>query len=139
MRAWAITGITIRCSPWKRRGARFEEAMAVIGRALTGDRLSFHGEFYHYDDVRLTPQSFQRPRPPIWIGAYGKKAIERAFDYDGWVLWTIPEWGEAGRWIRQIRERAAAAGKGQFTVVMNQDGWIGDDPEAVRARHASGM
>lgn len=123
--------------PFKRRGRRFEEAMEVITRALEGERFSFHGEFYDYDDVFLTPRSYQRPRPPIWIGAHTPgKPVDRALDNDGWVLWTQPSWDEAETWIKEMRERAAAAGRENWAVVLDQDGWIGDDPAAVRERHS---
>jgi len=123
--------------PFERRGRRFDEAMEVIKLALTEDRFSFHGEFYDYEDVQLTPKGYQRPRPPIWIGAHTEgKPVDRALNYEGWVLWTLPEWERTAAWIKELRERAAAAGRDDWTVVLDQDGWIGDDPDAVRARHA---
>lgn len=122
--------------PWEKRGNRFEEAMDVIVKAISGERFTFHGEYYHFEDVFLTPLPFQRPRPPIWIGAYADKAVDRALDYEGWVLWNLPEWDEAEAWVKGIRQRVAQRGKENWSLVMNQDGWIGDDPDAVRARHA---
>lgn len=123
--------------PWERRGKRFEEAMEVIVRALTEDRFSFHGEFYRYDDVQLTPKPYQRPRPPIWIGAHAEgKPVDRSLDYDGWVLWTLPAWEHTAKWVADMRRRAAERGKPNWTVVLDQDGWIGDDAAAVRARHS---
>jgi alkanesulfonate monooxygenase SsuD/methylene tetrahydromethanopterin reductase-like flavin-dependent oxidoreductase (luciferase family) len=123
--------------PFRRRGKRFEEAMEVITRALTEDRFSFHGEFYDYDDVQLTPKGYQRPRPPIWIGAHTEgKPVDRALDYDGWVLWTLPAWDETEAWITDMRKRAAERGREGWTVVLDQDGWIGDDAAAVRERHS---
>lgn len=123
--------------PWPNRGKRFEEAMQVIDRALRGERFSFHGEFYRFDDVFLTPRPYQRPRPPIWIGSHTPgKPLDRALDYDGWVLWTQPHWDECGPWVRSMRERARERGRPDWAVVIDQDGWIGDEPAAVRARHA---
>lgn len=123
--------------PWEKRGKRFEEAMEVLRRAFSGERFSFDGEFYQFADVSLTPRTYQRPQVPIWIGTHSKgKPLERAINADGWVLWTQPEWDENEAWIHEVRERARAAGKADWTVVLNQDGWIGDDPAATRARHA---
>ena len=122
--------------PWERRGRRFEEAMEVVVKAFTEDRFSFHGEFYHFDDVHLTPRTYQRPRVPIWVGTHSTgKPLDRALAYDGWVLWTQPNWDENEVWIAATRARAAKQGNPNWTVVLNQDGWIGDDPAAVRARH----
>lgn len=123
--------------PWERRGKRFEEALAVLHRAFSGERFSFAGEFYQFSDVRLTPRTYQRPRVPIWIGTHSHdKPLERALAHDGWVLWTQPDWDESEVWIAQTRARAAALGKPDWTLVLNQDGCIGDDPAAIRAAHA---
>lgn len=120
--------------PWKRRARRFEEAMEVIVLALTEDHFSYEGE---YEDVQLTPKGYQRPRPPIWIGAHAPgKPVDRSLDYEGWVLWTQPPWEETGPWIREMRQRAAERGKTDWTVVVDQDGWLGDDAKAVRERHS---
>lgn len=123
--------------PWEHRGKRFEEAMQVVVLALTEERFSFEGEFFAFDDVQLTPKSYQRPRPPIWIGSHSEgKPVDRALDYEGWVLWTQPDWTSTAQWVRSMRARAAERGKPDWTVVINQDGWLGDDPAAVRARHS---
>ena len=123
--------------PWERRGKRFEEAMEVVVKAFTEDRFSFHGEFYHFDDVHLTPKTYQRPRVPIWVGTHSTgKPLDRALSYDGWVLWTQPAWDQNEVWIAATRARAARQGNPNWTVVLNQDGWIGDDPATIRARHA---
>jgi alkanesulfonate monooxygenase SsuD/methylene tetrahydromethanopterin reductase-like flavin-dependent oxidoreductase (luciferase family) len=124
--------------PFARRGKRFEEAMEIIVKALSGERFSFHGEFYDFDDVLLAPAPYQRPRPPFWIGAHTEgKPVDRALDYDGWVLWTQPAWEHAAAWITSMRARAAERGRNDWAVVLDQDGWLGDDAPEVRARHAA--
>ena len=123
--------------PWERRGKRFEEALEVLHLAFAGERFSYAGKFYQYDNVQLTPRTFQRPRVPMWIGTHSPaKPLDRALAHDGWVLWTQPDWDESEAWIAQTRARAAALGKLDWTLVLNQDGWIGDDPAAMRAAHA---
>ena len=123
--------------PWENRGKRFEEAMAVLDLAFAGERFSYSGNFYQYDNVQLTPRTYQRPGVPIWVGTHNTgKPLDRALDRDGWVLWTQPDWDENEAWIAETRARAAARGKPDWTLVLNQDGWIGDDPAATRARHA---
>ncbi|MCK9503365.1 MAG: LLM class flavin-dependent oxidoreductase [Porticoccaceae bacterium] len=123
--------------PWENRGKRFEEVMAILHLAFAGDRFSFSGDYYSFDNVQLTPLTYQRPRIPIWVGTHSKKKpLDRALDHDGWVLWTQTDWNENELWINETRQRAKAKGKNDWTVVLNQDGWIGDDPEKVRQLHA---
>jgi alkanesulfonate monooxygenase SsuD/methylene tetrahydromethanopterin reductase-like flavin-dependent oxidoreductase (luciferase family) len=47
---------------------QFEEALEVVVRALTDDRLTYHGKFYDYEEVPITFQPVQRPYPPLWFG-----------------------------------------------------------------------
>jgi alkanesulfonate monooxygenase SsuD/methylene tetrahydromethanopterin reductase-like flavin-dependent oxidoreductase (luciferase family) len=62
----------------EQREAQLEEGMEVIRRAWTEECFSFDGQYYHLTDVRLSPRPVQQPHPPLWIGARGKKAVERA-------------------------------------------------------------
>jgi alkanesulfonate monooxygenase SsuD/methylene tetrahydromethanopterin reductase-like flavin-dependent oxidoreductase (luciferase family) len=48
---------------------RMFEALEVMQRAWTQERFSFDGQYYHYDDVCLTPKPYQQPYPPIRIAA----------------------------------------------------------------------
>jgi len=60
------------------RDVQLEEGMEVIRRAWTEECFSFDGQYYHLTDVRLSPRPVQQPHPPLWVGARGKKAVERA-------------------------------------------------------------
>ena len=50
----------------ERNYTRYLETLAIIQRGLSHDALTFHGEFYRFDDLpmRLRPQ--QQPYPPMW-------------------------------------------------------------------------
>ena len=47
--------------------ARFEEALEVLLRAWTGDRVSYAGAHVEVHDVRLNVLPVQQPRPPVWV------------------------------------------------------------------------
>lgn len=122
--------------PKRRTGKRFEECLEVIDRAWREERLSFEGEFFSFDDVLLTPKPYQEPRPPIWIGAFYDKAIERALKWDGWCWWFPLALDEAAPKIDYWRERAAEQrGSDDWTIALAYEGWIGTDGNAVRDRH----
>jgi alkanesulfonate monooxygenase SsuD/methylene tetrahydromethanopterin reductase-like flavin-dependent oxidoreductase (luciferase family) len=48
---------------------RFNEALDVIRLAWTQPSFSFCGQYYNYENVRLAPQPFQKPHPPIRVAA----------------------------------------------------------------------
>lgn len=119
----------------KRKNARFEETLRVLEGVWTEERFSFSGDFFQYDDVLLTPKCYQQPRPPIWIGAFFEKGIERATNWDGWVWGHQPEIDQAQQTIAHWRERADKKGRKNWTVGLIIEGWIGNDEKQVRDRH----
>lgn len=62
--------------PTKGRGRRLEEFVEVLRRAWTGERFSFEGQFFSFDDVLVRPAP--PGRVPIWLGGATPKALERA-------------------------------------------------------------
>ena len=120
--------------PFADRGRRFKEVMDCIVGAWTQDEFNYAGEFFHYDGVRLTPKPYQRPRPPIWIGAFAPKAMARALDYEGWCLWFPPPISELGPAAKSMRERAAARAKKDWEITIGFEGWLGNEPD-IRAKH----
>ncbi|MCB1750002.1 MAG: LLM class flavin-dependent oxidoreductase [Gammaproteobacteria bacterium] len=120
--------------PFDKRGKRFEEVMDCIVGAWTEDEFNYAGEFYHYEGVRLLPHPYQKPRPPIWIGAFAPKAMERALNYEGWCLWFPPALDELAPAAQSMRERAAARNKDDFQITIGFEGWLSDDP-GVRQKH----
>jgi alkanesulfonate monooxygenase SsuD/methylene tetrahydromethanopterin reductase-like flavin-dependent oxidoreductase (luciferase family) len=57
----------------------FEEGMELVRRlwASDGERISHHGTYYQFDDVRITPQPIQRPIPS-YVASFSKPSIELA-------------------------------------------------------------
>lgn len=121
--------------PMRQRGKRFEEAMQVIEGVWTQDQFSFQGQFFQCDNIRLTPKPYQQPRPPVWIGAFYDKGIERALDWDGWVWWFPSEIDSASQKIDYWREQAYKRGKKNWCVALAYEGWVGDDEAEVRKLH----
>jgi len=67
------------------RADMLDEALEVITRLWTGERVSFEGEHYQLRDVAFTPTPVQQPRIPIWVaGAWpNKRPLRRAARWDG--------------------------------------------------------
>jgi alkanesulfonate monooxygenase SsuD/methylene tetrahydromethanopterin reductase-like flavin-dependent oxidoreductase (luciferase family) len=60
------------------RGARMDEHLPLVQRLMADENVSFDGRFNHLKDITVTPRPVQRPHPPIWVGARGEKALDRA-------------------------------------------------------------
>jgi len=69
----------------EKRGARFEEQLAIVKRLWTEDRLSFKGTYYQVEGA-LEPKPITKPHPPIWIGGWGELTLRRAATLaDNWI------------------------------------------------------
>ena len=65
-------------TPLDGRGAQFVEMLKLINLLWTEENVSFDGPRYAIKDFTLEPRPIQQPRPPIWLGGWGKLAIKRA-------------------------------------------------------------
>ena len=64
--------------PYRQRGSRTDEAIAVL-KALCGqDGDEFHGRHHSFAGVEFLPKPVQRPHPPLWIGGRSDAAVRRA-------------------------------------------------------------
>ncbi len=62
----------------KNAQAQFDEAFEVILRGLRDERLSFQGDYYHFNDVPMQMATVQQPHPPLWYGLHSPESAERA-------------------------------------------------------------
>jgi probable F420-dependent oxidoreductase len=96
-------------APPGRRAALFDESLRLLRLLLTGDEVSFEGEFFTADRVQVGP----RPARPldIWLGGSAPAAMTRIGRYgDGW-LGSFRTPAEARQDRLAIQEAAAAAGR----------------------------
>jgi alkanesulfonate monooxygenase SsuD/methylene tetrahydromethanopterin reductase-like flavin-dependent oxidoreductase (luciferase family) len=49
--------------------ARFEEALAIMRQAWTGEPFSYHGKFHRFENVVVAPCPVQQPHPPLRMAA----------------------------------------------------------------------
>lgn len=103
----------------KQRGARTDEAMAVLRRLWTGRRVSHQGTFFHLDDVEMRPalapaagrSLMQEGGPPLLVSGRKETAMRRAARLgDGWMPYLVSPTGYA-RSVEVIRKEAEAAGR----------------------------
>ena len=85
-----------------------------------------------YDRGVLGPAPVHEPGPPIWIGGISEPAVARAVRLgDGYLFGTVgPQM--VAELTPRLRERAAAAGKSDFTIAALAYVAVGDDaPKAL--------
>ena len=56
---------------------RFAEALDIILKGLTQQRLAHEGRFFAFKDVPMEMQPVQRPHPPLWYGANSLESADR--------------------------------------------------------------
>jgi alkanesulfonate monooxygenase SsuD/methylene tetrahydromethanopterin reductase-like flavin-dependent oxidoreductase (luciferase family) len=70
------------CIPMEEAEARFEEAHEVLLKAWTSDvPWSHRGPYWQFDNVVVEPPTFQKPHPPLWMGAGRPASIKKVADY----------------------------------------------------------
>jgi alkanesulfonate monooxygenase SsuD/methylene tetrahydromethanopterin reductase-like flavin-dependent oxidoreductase (luciferase family) len=54
---------------------KFREHVQVVLEAWRNERLTFHGQFCHFDDVEVLPKPLQQPHPPVWLASSSEDAV----------------------------------------------------------------
>jgi alkanesulfonate monooxygenase SsuD/methylene tetrahydromethanopterin reductase-like flavin-dependent oxidoreductase (luciferase family) len=91
--------------------SRFHEAVEIVLRAWTEERLTFSGAHFRFDGVEVLPKPMQLPHPPVWMAATSESAIEWAAGR-GFSILMDPHAAhrDIGRKRRFYAERLAASG-----------------------------
>jgi probable F420-dependent oxidoreductase len=94
-----------------KRGARFEEQLAIVMGLWTQERFAFAGRYYTVDG-RLEPKPLTRPHPPVWIGGWGDLTLRRAATLaDNWIPGPTADLARLLRGKQQFLDNLAAAGR----------------------------
>jgi alkanesulfonate monooxygenase SsuD/methylene tetrahydromethanopterin reductase-like flavin-dependent oxidoreductase (luciferase family) len=54
---------------------RFREAVEIVVKAWSNERLTHDGAHWHFDDVEVLPKPLQQPHPPVWLAATSPDAV----------------------------------------------------------------
>jgi probable F420-dependent oxidoreductase len=72
--------------PVDQRGARTDEALDIIRRLWTSQKVTYSGKYADLVDVSIRPAPVRKPSPPIWIAGRREVAMRRAARFgDGWI------------------------------------------------------
>ncbi len=88
------------------RAKMFNEALTVLRSCWMDDEVTFHGEYYHYDNLRVLPKPIQQP-PDVWLGGIAESELKRVGRLgDGWLPSFVTPQDAAAGW-KTINEVAA--------------------------------
>ncbi len=105
---------------------RAAEVFEILRQAIDVGTVTFHGEFYDFDDVRISPPASRPARELIWAAA-GRNAISLA-ERHGYRL-MIPRPLPLAERLRFNREYRAAVGG---EVIHLRSGLVGETREQAR-------
>lgn len=121
------------------RGARADEALAIVRPLLAGEAITFHGRHFDVEDVIF------RPAPtgpvPLLVGGRSEAALRRTARHgDGWIgVWISPERFAAG--TARVGELAAEEGRevGEWCHTLHVWCGLGPDHESAQRLLAAEM
>ncbi|MBV8751293.1 MAG: LLM class flavin-dependent oxidoreductase [Hyphomicrobiales bacterium] len=102
---------------YRERIGRYMEAVDLIKRLFTEDKVTFAGKHFRAVGLTLAMRSTRKPRPPLWLGGSVENAVKRAAQIAEPILgdtWVASSHLKSDVIIRQasvFREALAAQGK----------------------------
>lgn len=113
--------------PVSRRVSLTEECLDILRLAWSGERFSYHGRRWHFDDVLVTPWPVQPGGPPLWLAVTSEASVDRALRHGTNVL---PQ-GKRQLVVESWRDGVRARGDDpdRYRVGIIRSVLVTDDPE----------
>jgi alkanesulfonate monooxygenase SsuD/methylene tetrahydromethanopterin reductase-like flavin-dependent oxidoreductase (luciferase family) len=86
---------------------RFAEVLEILRRAWTQETFSFHGQFYHFDDICLVPKPYQAPYPELRIAVNSPDTFQQAGE-QGLPIFVATRLGDLDELVPNLRTYRAA-------------------------------
>jgi probable F420-dependent oxidoreductase len=102
---------------FRTRGARMDEAIALLRAYWSDAQVTFDGEHYRARAMGMEPKPPQGRRLPIWIGGASDVAFRRIGRLgDGWLASRVADAADGRRAIDAIRRHAEQAGRDPASI-----------------------
>lgn len=105
--------------PVARRLSLMDEGIEVLQRCFSGERFSYHGKRYEFDDVRITPGYVQAGGPPLWIAAMSEAGARRAAHYGANYLPQGLKSRAWDPWVAALAERGRRPGDHRVGIIRS--------------------
>jgi probable F420-dependent oxidoreductase len=136
---WLREEFEIVGQPWDRRGARLEEALALMVRLWNDETPSFDGEFFHLPPSAMEPKPLTKPHPPFVFGGTTRVALERTARLgDGWIGVGL-DVEQAAPVLAELTRLRAACGRGHEPLDIAMIMADAPDLQAVHRLQAIGV
>ena len=76
--AWSEDECDAANTPYRKRGRIGEEAIECILAVWGPDPVEYHGRYFNLEPAYIGPKPVQKPHPPILVGAFVPRALDRA-------------------------------------------------------------
>ncbi len=121
--------------PYGESRERFAETLEILKKAWTESPFSYNGQYYHFDNVRVTPKPFQQPWPEIRVAANSADTFPTMAKLGHGVfvavrLGTLEELEPNIASYRRAWKEAGHAGEGQ--VFLRAPVYIAETDKAAR-------
>ncbi|MFI0965043.1 LLM class flavin-dependent oxidoreductase [Streptomyces sp. NPDC021080] len=114
-----------------RRAGRMTESIDVMRKLWSGEAVSWRGEHFAFEDVRIAPPPSRPSGPPIWLAGSGVPALRRVARLaDGWLPYP-PEWTTYAEEYQVIEQAAVPR---PVTPALYATLCLDEDPEKARRR-----
>jgi len=76
--AWSEDECDVNNVPFRARGRIGEEAIEALKAVWGPDPVEYHGRYFNIQPSVIGPKPVQKPHPPLLVGAFAPKALDRA-------------------------------------------------------------
>jgi probable F420-dependent oxidoreductase len=130
--AWREEEFRMFGVPMNERVRRTVETIDILRMAWTGERFSYEGKVFSFDQVRITPPP-DRDKIPIWLGGTAESAIRRAGRIaDGYIRTRGGNVDRMRHDLHVAEEAARSTGRnsGELTFAQLQNAFVWEDGDA---------
>ncbi|MSP05677.1 MAG: LLM class flavin-dependent oxidoreductase [Acetobacteraceae bacterium] len=113
--------------PVSHRLSYTDEGLEVLTRAFTGEKFSFFGKRYNFQDVKITPGFVQPGGPPIWTAALAEAGAHRAARFNTNLLPQGPRARALDPWQAELK--ATGRNPENYRVGIIRSCLVTDDPD----------
>jgi alkanesulfonate monooxygenase SsuD/methylene tetrahydromethanopterin reductase-like flavin-dependent oxidoreductase (luciferase family) len=114
---------------------RFAEVLEILKRAWTHETFSFHGQFYHFENICVVPKPYQSPYPELRIAVNSPDSYRQTGEA-GMPIFVATRLGDLDELVpnlRVYREAWAAAGHpGDGKVYLRVPLYIAETEQQAR-------